>query len=492
MDKIALYIPLMIYVIVLIGIGLSSGKENKTVEGYYVAGKKLRYWIISFSTNATGESSWLLLGLTGMGYAIGVHAFWVVLGEVLGVAFCWIFMARRLKVYTDKFNSITVPDYLEDRFDDRRHILRIVSAVILITMVTSYVAAQLTATGKAFKAFLDIDFMTGTIIGLIIVIFYTVFGGLKAVARADFFHGFLMLSGLILLPIVALYHTGGIAEMGRSLFNADPDLLKVFGSYGFGLSGIISVVGFLGIGLAFMCSPQISVRFIAAKNQGEIIRGKYIAILFILIADTGAVLAGMAGRVLYPGLTDQETILPVLSSELFPAFITGIFITIVLAAIISTVDSLLILLSSAVVRDVYQKVFRPDASQKKIVFLGKLVTVIIGLSAFMFSLTENRLIFWFVLFAWAGIGSAFCPVIILSLFWKRITKEGAIAGMIGGFTVAMVWVIAFSESTGLYEMIPGFISSFLIAYVVSLFTQPPAGAAQELENVVQTVKNYTV
>ena len=274
MNSLVLYIPLILYVAVLIGIGLSSGKENKTVEGYYVAGKKLRYWIISFSTNATGESSWLLLGLTGMGYAIGVHAFWVVLGEVLGVAFCWIYMARRLKVYTDKFNSITVPDYLEDRFDDRRHILRIVSAVILITMVTSYVAAQLTATGKAFKAFLDIDFMTGTIIGLIIVIFYTVFGGLKAVARADFFHGFLMLSGLILLPIVALYHTGGIAEMGRTLFNADPDLLKVLCSYGFGLSGIISVVGFLGIGLAFMCSPQISVRFIAAKNQGEIIRGK--------------------------------------------------------------------------------------------------------------------------------------------------------------------------------------------------------------------------
>ena len=206
----------------------------------------------------------------------------------------------------------------------------------------------------------------------------------------------------------------------------------------------------------------------------------------------GAVLAGMAGRVLYPGLVDQETILPVLSSELFPAFITGIFIAIVLAAIISTVDSLLILLSSAVVRDVYQKVFRPDASQDKIVFLGKLVTVIIGLSAFMFSLTENRLIFWFVLFAWAGIGSAFCPVIILSLFWKRITKAGAIAGMIGGFTVAMVWVIFLSASTGLYEMIPGFVCSFLIAYLVSLFTQPPANAANDLENVVETVNNYTV
>ncbi|MFC1561439.1 sodium/proline symporter [candidate division KSB1 bacterium] len=490
MERFFLFLPLILYVLVLIGIGLSSGKESASIEGYYAAGKKLRYWIISFSTNATGESSWLLLGLTGMGYAVGFHALWVVLGEVLGVTVCWIYLARPFKVYTDRFKSITVPDFLEDRFQDRNHILRIISAVILVTMVTSYVAAQLTAAGKAFKSFLEVDFLTGTIIGLIIIMFYTVVGGLKAVARADFFHGILMLSGLIVLPVTALIHAGGIGEMTAVLDSIDPSMLKLTGAHGFSTAGILSIIGFLGIGLAFLCSPQIAVRFIAAKDQDELIRGKYIAILFILLVDSGAVLAGMAGRVLFPSLEDQELILPVLSSELFPAFITGIFIAIVLAAIISTVDSLLILLSSSVIRDIYQKIINPDELQKKVVLYGKIMTVIVGAAAFLFSLSENRLIFWFVLFAWAGIGSAFCPVIIVSLFWKGITRQGAAAGMACGFLSAMVWALFFSEPTGLYEMVPGFIGSFLAIFIVSFFTRPPENAARELQDVSEQVRNY--
>ncbi|MCP4724838.1 MAG: sodium/proline symporter, partial [bacterium] len=281
MERLVLFLPLILYVIVLLVIGLVSGKESKTIEGYYAAGKKLRYWIVSFSTNATGESSWLILGLTGMGYAIGAHALWVIVGEVLGVALCWIFMARRFKVFTDKYQSITVPDYLEDRFDDNRHIMRIISAIILITMVTSYVAAQITASGKAFKSFLEVDFLTGTIIGLVIILFYTVFGGLKAVARADFFHGILMLLGLIALPTVAIIHAGGFGEMFSALRTIDPDMLNIMGTGGFSVVGVISVLSFLGIGLAFLCSPQLAVRFIAAKNQTELIYGKYVAVLFI-------------------------------------------------------------------------------------------------------------------------------------------------------------------------------------------------------------------
>jgi len=399
-------------------------------------------------------------------------------------------MARRFKVYTDKYHSITVPDYLEDRFDDHRHIIRIISSIILIIMVTSYIAAQLTATGKAFKSFLHIDFLTGTIIGLIIILFYTVVGGLKAVARADFFHGLLMLLGLLALPIVAIVNCGGFDRMLSVLNSVDPNLLNIFGSYGFNTFGIISAVGFLGIGLAFLGSPQLFVRFIAAKDQKDLIYGKYIAILFILIIDTGAVLAGMAGRVLFPSLADQELIMPIISSELFPSFITGIFIAIVLAAIISTVDSLLILLSSAVIRDVYQKILKPDASQKQLVFWGKLMTVIVGIAAFWFSLSESRLIFWFVLFAWSGIGCAFCPVVILSLFWKRTSKAGAIAGMCSGFLITMIWAIFFKSSTNLYEMVPGFIGSILTVVFVSLFTKPPEKSAQEIQYVSETVKNY--
>ena len=492
MDHMTLILSLFIYLIVLIIIGMFSRTESDSVEGYYAAGKKLRYWIVSFSTNATGESSWLLLGLTGMGYAVGVHAFWVVLGEVLGVAVSWIYMSRRFKVYTDKYNSITVPDFLEDRFDDKKHIIRIISSIILITMVISYIAAQLTATGKAFKSFLHVDFLTGTIIGLIIILFYTVIGGLKAVARADFFHGLLMLLGLLALPIVSIIACGGFENVFSTLNLTDPNLLKVFGHYGFNLFGIISAVGFLGIGLAFLGSPQLFVRFIAAKDQTDLIYGKYIAILFILIIDIGAVLTGMAGRVLFPSLTDQELIMPVISSELFPSFITGIFIAIVLAAIISTVDSLLILLSSSVIRDVYQKIINPNASQKRLVFYGKVMIILVGITAFLFSLSESRLVFWFVLFAWSGIGCAFCPVVILSLFWRRTTKAGAIAGMCSGFLVTMIWAVFLKSSTNLYEMVPGFIGSIVTIVLVSLFTKPPDKAAREIAEVKDTVLNYKI
>jgi len=492
MERFVLILTMALYFVVLVFIGIFSRKESDSVGGYYAAGKRLRYWIVSFSTNATGESSWLILGLTGMGYAVGIHAFWVVLGEVLGVALSWIYMARRFKVYTDRYHSITVPDFLEDRFDDHRHIIRIISSIILVTMVTSYIAAQLTATGKAFKSFLHIDFLMGTIIGLVIILFYIVIGGLKAVARADFFHGLLMLSGLFVLPIVAIINCGGFGGMLSGLKTIDPNLLKISGAHGFNIFGIISIISFLGVGLAFLGSPQLFVRFIAVKDQKDLIYGKYVAILFILIVDTGAVLSGMAGRVLFPLLTDQELIMPTISSELFPSFITGIFIAIVLAAIISTVDSLLILLSSAVIRDVYQKILKPGASQRRLVFLGKMMTVIVGISAFFFSLSESRLIFWFVLFAWSGIGCAFCPVIILSLFWKRTSKAGAIAGMCSGFLITIIWAIFFKSSTNLYEMVPGFIGAILTIVLVSFFTKPPEKSAQEIQYVSDTVKNYYI
>jgi len=490
MEQIVLILTMVFYFIVLVLIGIFSRQESDSVDGYYAAGKKLRYWIVSFSTNATGESSWLLLGLTGMGWAVGAHALWVVVGEILGVAVSWIYMARKFKVYTDKYNSITVPDYLEDRFDDHRHIMRIISSVILVTMVTLYVAAQLTATGKAFKTFLHIDFLTGVIIGLVIILFYTVIGGLKAVARADFMHGLLMLGGLIALPLVAIAHCGGFDEMISALSSIDPNLLKLTGSYGLSTAGIISIVSFLGVGLAFMGAPQLFVRFIAARDQQELIYGKWVAVIFILIIDTGAVLAGMAGRVLFPALEDQELIMPTISSELFPALVTGLFIAIVLAAIISTVDSLLILLSSAVIRDVYQKILKPEASQKRIVFLGKLMTVVVGLTAFWLSLTEYKLIFWLVLFAWSGIGCAFCPVMILSLFWKRTTKAGAVAGMCSGFLICVIWKQVFEPSTNLYEMVPGFIGAIIVIVIVSLLTAPPEKSAREFQEVCETVKNY--
>lgn len=479
---------LVAYLLILLAIGLWGGRESKTVSGYYVAGKKLPSWVIAFSSNSTGESAWLLLGLTGMGYAVGAHAFWIILGEVLGIALAWTVVARPFKAYTDRFDSITVPDYLEDRFRDKAHVLRWISVVIIFSMVTAYTAAQLTASGKAFGSFLGTSYSTGVLIGAAVILYYTTVGGFKAVAYSDLLQGVLMFACLVVLPIVAIPAAGGWTEVMGALHAEDPALLRPMGSFGLTLPGVISAAGFVGIGLAFLGAPQLLARFISARDQKQIVEGGFIAVICVIGFDVGAVLSGMAGRVLFPGLLDPETVLPEMSASLFPALFTGIFLVVVLAAIMSTVDSLLILASSAVVRDIVQQVFKPEWPETRFSLYGKLVTVVIGGGALVMALAEVRMVFWFVLFAWSGLACAFTPVVLCSLFWKGTTRAGAIAGMVGGFLTTVGWVVFFKEGFyNLYEMLPGFAAGFLCTIVVSLFTTPPEGAAEELDAIREEV-----
>jgi sodium/proline symporter len=356
-------------------------------------------------------------------------------------------------------------------------------------MVMAYTAAQLTASGKAFDSFLGTGYTQGVWIGLGIVLFYTTIGGFKAVAYSDFVQGVLMLVCLITLPIVGVSAAGGLSEMFSALGAADPALLRPMGEFGLGPAGIASAIGFVAIGLAFLGSPQLLTRFMAARDQKQIVDGGKWAILCIIGFDIGAVFAGMAGRTLFPGLLDPETILPEMSTALFPAFFTGVFLVVVLAAIMSTVDSLLILASSVVVRDVVQKALGSRWSEQRLSTLAKAVTVVIGVAGLAVALGEVRMIFYFVLFAWSGIACAFTPVVLCSLFWNRTTKAGAVAGMIGGFVVTVVWVIWFKERFyDLYEMIPGFVAGFACTIGVSLLGEPDAEAVVELESVHEAVR----
>ena len=476
------------YLVILLGIGFWGGRESRDLKGYYVAGKRLPAWVIAFSSNATGESAWLLLGLTGMGYAIGVHAFWVILGEVLGVASAWIWVARPFKEYTDRFDAITVPDYLTDRFRDTSHVFRWLSAIIILSMVMAYTAAQLTASGKAFDSFLGTGYTAGVWIGLAIVLFYTTVGGFKAVAYSDFLQGVLMLGCLVTLPVVGIVAAGGWGEMLSALGSADEALLRPMGEFGLSPAGVASALGFVAIGFAFLGSPQLLTRFMAARDQKQIIDGGFWAVLCVIGFDVGAVFAGMAGRTLFPGLIDPETVLPEMSAALFPAFFTGVFLVVVLAAIMSTVDSLLILASSVVVRDVFQKALGSTASERTLSLMGKGVTVVIGVAGLVVALAEVRVIFYFVLFAWSGIAAAFTPVVLCSLFWSRTTRAGAVAGMIGGFVVTVLWTVAFkARFYDLYEMIPGFVAGFGFCLAVSLITTPDEDAVGELESVRASV-----
>jgi sodium/proline symporter len=407
---------------------------------------------------------------------------------VLGVACAWIWVARPFKAYTDRYQAITVPDYLTERFRDNSGVFRWISAVIIISMVMAYTAAQLTASGKAFDSFLGTGYTAGVWIGLAIVLFYTTVGGFKAVAYSDFLQGVLMLGCLLTLPVVGIAAAGGWTETLAALEAIDPALLRPMGSYGPSLAGVISAAGSVAIGLAFLGSPQLLTRFMAARDQRQIIDGGFWAVLCVIGFDVGAVFGGMAGRTLFPGLLDHETILPEMSAALFPDFFTGIFLVVVLAAIMSTVDSLLILASSVVVRDVVQKALGSPASERTLSMLGKAVTVVIGLVAVVVALLEVRLIFDFVLFAWSGIACAFTPVVLCSLFWKRTTRAGAVAGMICGFAVTVLWVEFFKAGFyDLYEMIPGFAAGMLACVAVSLLSEPDPDAVAELESVREEV-----
>ena len=461
------------YLIVLFSLAFWTRNETLSLSGYFLADKKLPPWVVAFSTNATGESGWLLLGLTGMGYSVGVQAFWVVAGEVFGISLAWKFLARRVKRLGDESGSITVPDLLSASFDDPHQLIRKISVMIILVMVSVYVSAQMVATGKAFSSFTGMDYSLAVVFGAAVIIAYTFIGGFKAVAYTDLVQGVLMLGGLILVPCVAVSSLGGLQEMLFGLQDIDEQLLNPFRSQGGGQGGWILILSFLAIGLPFLGVPQLTVRFMSAVSESSIRTAGIISVLVTFMFGTGAVLTGMAGRVLVPGLEDAETIFPVLASELFPDVITGMLMVVVLAAIMSTVDSLLLLASSAVVRDFLQQIRESELSDRELARYGKIITLVIGVLGLSFALVESPLIFWFVLFAWSGLGAAFGPVLVCLFYYPGLTLQGAVASISGGFLTSVIWVASplKAASNDLYEIIPGFIVGLFLALVVSRFTR---------------------
>ena len=460
---------LIVYLGILAALAIWSRRETHTLSGFYLAGKKLPFWVVAFSTNATGESGWLLLGLSGMGYLVGVQAYWVVVGEILGIAASWWLVSRRLKALGDETDSITVPDILTAKFQDKWHLIRLVAVLIIVVMVTTYVTAQMVATGKAFSSFLGMDYATGVVVGSVFIIGYTFVGGYKAVSYTDVVQGVLMLLGLIAVPAAAIIASGGLGSVEESLMQQDPNLLNMFaiadGPVWIGIASLVAV------GLPFLGVPQLLIRFMSARDDGEILKARIMSVCVMLIFTAGAVTAGVAGRALFPGLEDHETIFPVLSSNLFPPVIAGMLLVVVLSAIMSTVDSLLLLASSAFVRDTYQKIMGSTESDERLSNYGKAFTVAVGVVAVVLGVQEPRVIYHFVLASWSGLGSAFGPVIIGILYYKRITWLGVLCGMSGGFITSVVWLMFFKDTFhGLYEAIPGFIAGMVLTFGVSRLT----------------------
>jgi len=289
-------IILVIYFGILLGIGFFASKRVSNISDYFVGGKKLGYWVAALSARSTGESGWLLIGVTGMGALMGVSAFWIVIGEVLGVWISWQFMAKKFKRMTDEYDSITIPDFLVSHFKSTTHTIRIVAATALSLFVIIYVSAQIDITGKTFESFLGLDYYTGIAIGFGIVVMYICSGGFLAVAWSDFFQGSLMAVGLFLLPVVAYFSLSSDTSILQGLRDIDPALINIWGPGGLTLVNGVAILGLLSIGIGFMGSPQVYVRFIAIKDEAEIEKGKWVALFYTLLTDSAAVMIGILGR----------------------------------------------------------------------------------------------------------------------------------------------------------------------------------------------------
>ena len=483
------YIMIIIYFSILMFLGYLASKRVKSMKDFVIGGKSLSYWVAAFSAQATGESAWLLLGLTGMGAMLGFSTYWVVIGELFGVAFAWFLMAKRFKRLTDKYDAITVIDYMASRFRSNTNVLRIVSAIVLSIFVLIYISAQIDATGSAFETFLDWDYRTGAVVGFVVVATYCIAGGFLAAAWTDMFQGVVMLVCLMLLPAVAYLSLSNSGSIYAGLYAIEPGLVDMWGAGGFTLMNVAVVVGMMLIGLGFMGSPQVFARFIAIRSVEQIDRGKWVAMLFTLLVDFSAVSIGVLGRYIFTtqGVDPDsvlgngaQNVLSELVEYTFPPLIVGIYVAAVLSAIMSTVSSLLVMASASITHDLYEKIINPALSDAHAALLCRRITVVFAACALAMAvvisiLSPDRTIFWFVIFGWAGIAATFCPMIILSLFWPRFTERAAVAAMITGFSMTLItkFVIQDLEGIGAYfvaleTMPPSFLSALIVGYLVTI------------------------
>lgn len=471
-------IGFILYLVAILVVGLLTLRLTKTLSDYLLAGRRLGVWVVSFSERASGESAWLLIGLPGVALAGGFSAFWTAIGCVSGILFSWMVISKRLRDDSEKYEALTIPDYFEARYADKSHLIRLISIVIILFFFTAYVAAQFQAAGKVLNIIFDLPPFTGMLIGALIIVAYTIMGGFFAVAWTDLFQGIIMLATLVILPIIVISELGGLGAMASGVNSVDSSLVSMTQ----GKSGWLAlsvILGGLGVGLGYMGQPHLVARFMAIKDSRLLKQGTLIAGTWAILAFSGAVMIGLAAIAKFGttdvvatlGLADQEQIMPYLVKAFFPAWLAGILISGAIAAMMSTADSQLVICTSAISEDIYRQLMNKTAPQGRLLAISRITTLVIGIVALILAYSAEQLVYWMVLFAWAGLGSAFGPPLLLSLWWKRTTKVGAAAGMLVGTVVVILWYFIPVLKNSLYEIIPGFVSSFLAVVVVSLLTR---------------------
>lgn len=477
-------ITFIAYSALMLFIGFYFYRKNNTTEDYFLGGRSLGPVVSALSAGASDMSGWLLMGLPGALYVGGLVESYIAIGLSIGALLNWSFVAKRLRIYTSLIaDSITIPDYFETRFDDDKHILRIVCAIVILVFFTFYVSAGLVGGAKLFESTFGIDYAYALTAGTLIIVAYTFLGGYKAVCWTDMIQGLLMMGALIIVPLVMLSNLGGYDEAVKIVAEIKPKAL----SMGEGVSAL-AIISALAWGLGYFGQPHILVRFMSIRSTKDIPAATIVGISWMVISLIGACLIGVLGiAYVYKfnlSLQDPEKIFIVMSQLLFNPWIAGILLSAILAAIMSTASSQLLVSSSTLAEDFYRRIFKQDASSQMVMKIGRFGVLLVAVIAFLISTDKDSSILKIVSYAWAGFGASFGSVMLFSLFWSRMTRIGAIAGMITGAVVVIVWQNYIAEYIKLYEIVPGFIAASLAIIIASLMTSVRPGTKAAYEKMI--------
>lgn len=464
------------YLILMLAIGVIAYKRTSNSSDYFLGGRSLGPWPAALSAGASDMSGWLLLGLPGYAYAAGIEAFWLAGGLLIGTWANWLINAKRLRTYSITTDALTLPEFLSRRFQDNSKLIQTISAFFILLFFLFYTSSGLVAGGKLFETVFGLDYTTAVIIGTVCVVSYTLFGGFLAVSWTDLVQGLLMAAALLIVPIAAM--DGGLGQLTEDLKNINPELLTLWNdSKGEPLTAI-AIISLVAWGLGYFGQPHILARFKASRSNKDLVTARRIAVIWSALSMVGAMLVGLVGLVYLNGqgndLADGEKIFMLLVNAIFHPVIAGILLAAILAAIMSTADSQLLVSSSALAEDFYKQVFNNEASPEQVVTVGRIAVVLLSLVALFLAMNPDSSVLGLVSYAWAGFGAAFGPAIVLSLFWAGMNRNGALAGiLVGGITI-VVWKQLSGGWFDVYEIVPGIILSTISIVAVSIATGEPS------------------
>ena len=463
-------------------VGFFTYGFSKTQEDYFLAGRKLGPWVTAFSERASGESAWLLLALPGAAITIGMGEIWSVIGIIVGITASWYLIAEKLRIETEKYNALTIPEFLHRKYNDDSNIIRLFSSIIIAFFFLFYVSAQFHASGKVLNSLFDLSPTTGIMIGAIVIIIYTLMGGLFAVAWTDLIQGILMIGTLVILPIAGYFE---LRNADVSIMNELENAHLIFGNHNpdiysgkEGMAALVLALGGLSWGLGYLGQPHLVIRYMAIRSSTEVSIARKIAIFWAIPGITGAFFVGIVA-LLYFGpeyfqTIDPEQSMPILASTLLHPVLAGLFISGAVAAMMSTADSQLLVSTSAITEDFIHQYLKKDISEKSLVMISRFMIVLLGTLAYgiaLYSEVTGRNIFSVVSYAWSGLGSAFGPVLVMTLWWKKTTRLGVIMGLLTGFSVTIIWANIPLLSAIMTERLSSFILAFLAVFLTSLYVK---------------------